>query len=320
MSSLADRLAESAEPHRYELLAYCYRMTGSFHDAQDLVQETMVRAWRSAHTFDGGRGSLRTWLYAIATRVCLTALADARRRELPADLSEPSTVVDIHRITANDDMAWLEPFPVGAAASPDPAAMAAQRDGVRLAFVAALQHLAPLQRAVLILRDVLVFSAADAAALLETTPAAVNSALQRAHAKIADVAPADQDAVDVTEPEQRELLARYVAAFENHDVSALTTVLRDDVRLQMPPQMAWYLGRELVMEFLAVGFGYGGTYRMVPTAANGDAAFGLYRRRDSPSFEPLNLQVLTLGREGVARIDVFPRPGLMVEFGLPERL
>ncbi|GAB3808867.1 sigma-70 family RNA polymerase sigma factor [Humibacter antri] len=320
MSLQADLMAQTAETHRRELIAYCYRMTGSLHDAQDLVQETMVRAWRSAETYDRERGSVRTWLYRIATNVCLTVLADARRRVLPAELSGPSSDAEVGHLTQASEIAWLEPFPDSRGSEFDPAAAIEQRESIRLAFVAALQHLAPLQRAVLVLRDVLAFSASDAAELLDTTPAAVNSALQRARARVEEVAPNGDDANELSEPQKREFLDRYVRAFETHDIQALTRILCDDVLLQMPPQQEWFAGRDPVAAFLATGFARGGTFRMVPTAANGCPAFGLYRRRDTPCFEPLNLQVVTLAAGGVARIDAFQSSGLFAAFEMPERL
>jgi RNA polymerase sigma-70 factor (ECF subfamily) len=321
MTVVADRMTEAAEPHRGELLAYCYRMTGSLHDAQDLVQETMLRAWRSAETYDPGRASVRTWLYRIATNLCVDALADAKRRALPTDLSEPSTVTDVNLLIRSPEIPWLEPFPDSALDHRDPAALAAERESVRLAFIAALQHLPPLQRAVLILRDVLAFRAAETAALLDTSSAAVNSALQRARAQLATAMPDEGGLKEPTEQELRELLHRYVTAFESMDVDALKQALRDDALLQMPPVLAWFLGREAIAEFFGTTFARGGEYRFVPVGdANGLPAYALYRRRGTPDFEALNLHLFTVGADGVARIDVFHDTGLFPAFGLPVKL
>jgi RNA polymerase sigma-70 factor (ECF subfamily) len=318
MTVVADRMTQAAESHRAELLAYCYRMTGSLHDAQDLVQETMLRAWRSAETYDPGRASVRTWLYRIATNLCVDALAAAKRRALPADLSAPSTVSDVNELVASPEIPWLEPFPDSGLDHRDPAALAAERESVRLAFVAALQHLPPLQRAVLILRDVLAFRAAETAALLETTPTAVNSALQRARAQLAAAMPDESGLKEPTEQELRGLLDRYVAAFESKDLDALKRALRDDALLQMPPYAAWFLGRDAIAEFFATVFARGGDYRLVPVGeANARPAYALYRRRGTPGFEALNLHLFTVGADGVARVDVFHAPDLFPAFGLP---
>jgi RNA polymerase sigma-70 factor (ECF subfamily) len=317
MTVVADRMTEAAEPHRGELLTYCYRMTGSLHDAQDLVQETMLRAWRSAETYDPGRASVRTWLYRIATNLCVDALADAKRRALPADLSEPSTVPDVNQLIRSPEIPWLEPFPDSALDHRDPAALAAERESVRLAFIAALQHLPPLQRAVLILRDVLAFRAAETAALLDTSSAAVNSALQRARTQLATAMPDEGVLEEPTEQGLRDLLHRYVSAFESMDVDALKKALRDDALLQMPPVLAWFLGRESIAEFFGTTFARGGEYRFVPIdPANGCPAYALYRRRGTPDFEALNLHLFTVGADGVARIDVFHDTDLFPAFGL----
>lgn len=319
---VAERMTEAAESHRGELLAYCYRMTGSLHDAQDLVQETMLRAWRSASTYDPDRASVRTWLYRIATNLCVDALADAKRRALPADLSAPSTVTDVRQLNRGPEIPWLEPFPDSALDHRDPATLAAERESVRLAFIAALQHLPPLQRSVLILRDVLAFRAAETAELLETTAAAVNSALQRARAQLAAAMPDEGGLKEPTEQELRDLLDRYVTAFESMDLDALKRALRDDALLQMPPFTAWFRGPEAIAEFFGTVFAIrGGEYRFVPIEeANGCPAFGLYRRRGTADFEALNLHLFTVGADGVARIDVFHDASLFPAFGLPAKL
>src|SRR3954471_3967580 len=234
-----------ADPYRRELLAHCYRMLGSVHDAEDLVQETYLRAWRAFEKFEG-RSTLRTWLYRIATSACLTALESRGRRPLPAGLGGPSETGG-QPLEASPEVAWLEPYPT----DDDPAAVGAERESMRLAFIAALQHLPPRQRAVLILRDVLAWRAAEVAELLDTSTAAVNSALQRARAQLQLVGPAEDDPAGPLDRRHRVLLDRYVAAFENSDVDALLRLLQDDVTLEMPPEPVWYAGRDLVASFVA---------------------------------------------------------------------
>ena len=209
-----------ADPYRRELLAHCYRMLGSVHDAEDLVQETYIRAWRAYDRFEG-RSSLRTWLYKIATRTCLTALESRERRPMPTGLGAPSSTADAE-LVAKQEIPWLEPVPdtmVGA----DPAAVVTSRESIRLALIAALQHLAPKQRAVLILCEVLNWRAAEVAELLGTTTAAVNSALQRARAQLDKVSPSEDTVVEPTAAQQKEMIDRYVTAFENKDMPAIRT-------------------------------------------------------------------------------------------------
>ncbi|MVU81090.1 sigma-70 family RNA polymerase sigma factor [Nocardia sp. ET3-3] len=317
MTATVDDVVAVADSHRSELLAYCYRMTGSLHDAEDLVQEIQVRAWKAAESYDPQRASLRTWLYRIATNVCLTALKSAERRALPVDLSQPNPVVGADPLPRHHELPWLEPFPDALLGEGDPAAVVAVRESVRLAFVAALQHLPPLQRAVLILRDVLALRANEVAGLLDTSTAAVNSALQRAHAQLSGV---DAGPAELTDAEQRDLLNRYVEAFESMDVDALKRILREDALLQMPPILAWFLGRDAVTAFLARVFGRGEAFRLLPTRANDRPALAAYVRRDGGVFEAANLHVLTLDTGGVARMDIFHDPDLFRVFGLPDRL
>src|ERR1700689_922934 len=265
---------EQAAPFRAELIAHCYRMLGSVHDAEDLVQETYLRGWRGYQTFEE-RAALRTWLYRIATTACLRALQNRARRVLPAGLGDssidPETNLDAN-IGAHE---WLEPIPD--ALTPETAVTA--RQSIRLAVMTALQELPARQRAVLILRDVVQFSAAEVAELLETTPAAVNSSLQRARAHLAEVSPTEEDAVDPDDAKRRELLDRYCAAFENADMAALTELLQAAVKLEMPPVPVWFTGRDAVMRFLAVrAFTRAGDIVMIPTAANGQPAVAEYRR------------------------------------------
>ncbi len=308
-------LPSSAEQYRRELLAHCYKMTGSVHDAEDLVQETYLRAWRSYHSFEG-RASVRTWLYRIATNVCLTALEGKDRRPLPTGLGQPgSTAGD--PLDERGEVPWLGPVP-DALVSPEGAAEA--RDSIRLAFVAALQHLPARQRAVLILRDVLRWKAAEVAEALETTTAAVNSALQRAHAQMERVRASQEPAAEPT-PEQRVLLDRYVQAFWEKDIDAIVSMLARDATWEMPPFAAWYQGAANIGRLIDTQCP-GGRHDMpmLATRANGQPAFGLYMRQPDGDFLPFQLQVLALGADGIEHVAAFFEPGLFATFGLPERL
>jgi RNA polymerase sigma-70 factor (ECF subfamily) len=315
-------LAQASEAYRGELLAHCYRMLGSLQDAEDLVQETMLRAWRFASGYDESRGSVRTWLYRIATNACLSHLEGRQRRALPVDLNGPSQVADVAKVERHLEIPWLEPFPDALMTSADPSAVVEAREGIRLAFIAALQHLPPRQRAVLILRDVLAMPAAEVAELLEMTVASVNSALQRARAQIEAVSPSADDAglVQPSDDAARDLLDRYISAFTTMDVEALKGTLREDALLQMPPFPEWFLGRDSIVAFLATGFARGGAYRFAATRANGQPALGLYRRRGDDVYRFLHLQVMTVTETGLARIDGFHADGLYAPFGLPEVL
>src|SRR3982751_4633368 len=267
-----------ADPYRRELLAHCYRMLGSVHDAEDLVQETYLRAWRSYDRFEG-RSSLRTWLHRIATRACLTALESRSRRPLPTGLGNPSGD-PADDLVERSEVPWLEPVPdamVGADGS-DPAAIVTSKESIRLALIAALQHLPPRQRAVLILRDVLQWKAAEVAEVLETTTVAVNSTLQRARAQLEQAAPAEDKIHEPSGADQRELLDRYVTAFENKDISAIVELFTKDAVWEMPPFDAWYQGAETIGRLIdtqcpARG---PGDMRLLATQANGQPAFGLY--------------------------------------------
>src|SRR5215471_18646890 len=303
---------------RGELLAHCYRMLGSADEAEDLVQETYLRAWRSYAGFEG-RASVRTWLYRIATNVCLTALERRGRRPLPSGLGAPSSDPETP-VIAGPEVPWLQPFPdvLLAGRREDPAAVAASRAGIRLAFVAALQHLSARQRAVLILRDVLEWPAAQVADLLGTTTTAVNSGLRRARAQLAQALPAEDELAEPAEPDRRALLDRFAAAVENADASALAQLLREDVTLEMPPLPAWFAGREAVTRFFATQvLAAPGLFRMVPTMANGQPAFAAYRRGRDGAYEAHALQVLTVTAAGVARLVIFLEPALFRAFGLP---
>jgi RNA polymerase sigma-70 factor (ECF subfamily) len=312
---------ELADPYRRELLAHCYRMLGSIHDAEDLVQETFLRAWRSYGDFEG-RSSLRTWLYRIATNVCLTAIDQRGRRPMPSGLGAPSDEPE-RPVVASPEVPWLEPAPdavLGADAA-DPATIVAARESTRLAFVAALQHLPAKQRVVLILRDVLKWRAAEVAELLGTSTAAVNSALQRARAQLEQDAPARDELVEPTDPAQRDLLARYAKAFEDADITGLIELFKEDVVWEMPPFPEWFVGAETVVRLiLAQCAPAPGDIRMVPAAANAQPAFGLYMRDEEGVHRAYQLQVLSVTGDGVAHVSVFFDTSLFPLFGLAEHL
>ncbi|WP_063731221.1 sigma-70 family RNA polymerase sigma factor [Streptomyces sp. RTd22] len=310
------------EPYRVQLTGYCYRMLGSAFEAEDAVQETMVRAWRGLDRFEG-RSALRSWLYRIATNVCLDMLNGSKRRARPMDLTSVSSATPA-TLTAQPEATWVGPVPDGQvlADGGDPAEVAAQRDAVRLAFVAALQHLAPRQRAVLILREVLAWKASEVAELLDTTVASVNSALQRARATLAASEISDTDPVKPLDEEQRALLARYVDAFERYDLDSLTSLLHEDATLSMPPYELWLRGHDDIRTWLlGHGIGCRGS-RLVPTVANGAPAFGQYRPGGpGGGHEPWALQVLEISAGRITGLNSFlDTERLFPLFGLPDRL
>jgi RNA polymerase sigma-70 factor (ECF subfamily) len=303
---------------RGELLAHCYRMLGSIDEAEDLVQETYLRAWRSFDGFEG-RSSVRTWLYRIATNVCLTAIERRARRPLPSGLGAPAADPQAP-VVAGPEVPWLQPVPDALLAGPDtdPAAVAASHAGIRLALVAALQYLSARQRAMLILRDVLDWPAAEVADLLGTTTTAVNSGLRRARAQLAQALPAEDELAEPAEPQRRALLERFAAAFERADIKALAELLREDVALEMPPLLTWFSGRETVTGFLAsTAFAVPGQLRLIPVAANGQAAFAAYLRQPDGSFSAYAITVPMVTSTGIARIITFFSPALFEPFGLP---
>jgi RNA polymerase sigma-70 factor, ECF subfamily len=319
-TGLAEPAGETLERHRVELTAYCYRMLGSAFDAEDAVQETLTRAWRGLGRFER-RATLRTWLYRIAGNVCLDMLSAGRRRARPMDLSGPGPV-DASALVALAGETWIEPIPDDRVlpAAGDPGELALLRETVRLAFIAALQHLPPRQRAVLILREVLGWSAAEVAGLLETSVPSVNSALQRARATMAsrDVAEADPAAPD--DPAQRELLARYVDAFQRYDMDALTALIHEDATQSMPPYDLWLAGREAVLGWWV---GPGAACRgsvLVPVAANGVPAFGQYKPSGPDgAYEPWAVQVLQISGGRVTDFTFFlDTDRLFPLFGLPD--
>ncbi|MBU2668368.1 sigma-70 family RNA polymerase sigma factor [Actinoplanes bogorensis] len=322
MSDVATPIETQLEGFRSELTAYCYRMLGSAFEAEDAVQDTMVRAWKSYEGFEG-RSALRSWLYRIATNVCLTMLGSAQRRARPMDLAPAGSGQATHPGEPRPDEIWVGPVPDGRvlAAVADPAQVVADRESIRLAFVAALQHLPPKQRAVLILREVLAWSAQEVADLLELSVPSVNSALQRARATIA----ATDKGAQVVEPddeEQKKLLARYVQAFEAYDLTALTALLHEDATLSMPPLPLWLRGTDDIVAWMTgTGAGCEGS-RLVPTVANGMPAFAQYRpATDGDGHTPWALIVLEITDGRISGINNFlDTERLFPLFGLPARL
>ena len=313
---------QSLEQHRSELTGYCYRMLGSSFEAEDAVQDTMVRAWRSIDRFEG-RAALRSWLYRIATNVCLDMLNGRQRRARPMDLGPAGSADAEFRAGILPEAAWLEPIPDSRtiAAEADPAELAASRETLRLAFVNALQHLPPRQRAVLILREVLRWQATEVAELLDTSVASVNSALQRARAQLSDNDLTPETPVAPLDDEQRALLDRYVAAFEDYDMDALTGLLQEDATLSMPPFELWLQGAGEVRKwFEGHGIGCKGS-RLLPITANGSPGFAQYRPSAGGGWEPWALQVLEISDGRIAHLNSFlDTQRLFPLFGLPDRL
>jgi RNA polymerase sigma-70 factor (ECF subfamily) len=308
------------EQHRGELTGFCYRMLGSAFEAEDAVQDTMVRAWRASDRFEG-RSSVRSWLYRIATNVCLDMLKSRKQRALPMDLATAATADSMLPDTLAEH-AWVEPIPDGRVfgAGGDPAEQAVSRETIRLAFVTALQHLPPRQRAVLILRDVLCWRASEVARLLETTVASVNSALQRARTTLADRGVAGTSPSEPTDDAQRRVLARYVDTFERFDIEALVSLLREDATHSMPPYPMWLRGSEEIGRWLrGPGAACRGS-RLVPVGANGSPAFAQYRASGpGGSLEPFSVQVLDVADGKITGFTHFLEPQLFPLFGLPAR-
>jgi len=315
----SDEFALLAAPYRRELLAHCYRMLGSVDDAEDQVQETLLRAWRSYADFEG-RSSMRTWLHRIATNACLRALESRSRRPLPSGLSGPAPGPDGPYPAGGADTPWLQPMPdtlVGDAGA-DPASVVASRASLRLALVAALQYLPPRQRAVLILQDVLDWRAAEVADLLGTSTVAVNSALQRARSQPAALVPAEDELREPTDPQVQNLLARYAAAFEAADVAGLTALLSADVTLEMPPMPFWFSGREVIVSFLAQRvLRTPGAFRMLPIGANMQPAIAAYERDADGTYHAHAIQVLDITGSGISGIVSFNDASLFRSFALP---
>jgi RNA polymerase sigma-70 factor, ECF subfamily len=307
--------AEQLEQYRRELTGYCYRMLGSIHEAEDAVQDTMLRAWRALATFED-RAGLRPWLYRIATNVCIDMLKGRSRRALPMDVA-PVATGELRRGDRRPEATWIQPAPDSMVLPPDadPAESVVSRESVRLAFIAALQHLAPRQRAVLVLRDVLRWRAAEVAELLETSVDAVNSALRRARAALAavdrDTAPSEPSAAD------RDLLAAYIDAFERSDVDALAGLLRDDAILEMPPFELWMRGPDDIRRWLLAVDAFDQEH-LTPVDANGSPAVAVYRPQ-APGLRPtaFSIQVLDIVAGRISAIHVFLDPALFELFGLP---
>jgi RNA polymerase sigma-70 factor (ECF subfamily) len=314
-------LSERLEAHRAELTGHCYRMLGSAFEAEDAVQETFIRAWRAYDRFEG-RAAFRSWLYRIATNVCLDMLTSRQRRARPVDLSAAKSA-DAPLGAALPEATWIEPIPDERVVPTggDPAEVAVARESIRLAFVAALQHLPPRQRAVLILREVLRWHADEVAELLDTSVASVNSALQRARATIAERKLTDGDAGKPLDDGQQALLARYVDAFERYDMDALTSVLHEDASWSMPPYELWLQTHEDVVKWcLGPGFACRGS-RLVATWANGSPAFGQYKPAPEGGHAAWSLQVVELDGDRIAGITFFlDTERFFPMFGLPLRL
>jgi RNA polymerase sigma-70 factor (ECF subfamily) len=315
-----------AEQHGKALQLHCYRMTGSLHDAEDLVQETFLRAWRGLERFEG-RASMRNWLYRIATNACLNALARRKiaRRVLPESQSAPAS--DMPSAKPAFEVAWLEPYPDTALediadSAPGPDARYELREAVQLAFMAALQHLPARQRAVILLRDVLGWSAHETAEALETSVAAVNSILQRARATLEKHQAHAKPRVHATVADsQRTLLDAYLRAWQSCDVDAFAALLIDDAILSMPPWPLWYRGRHTIASFFAWTHRPGGhgPFRLLPTAANGQPAFAFYSRADS-AWRAHSIQLLTIEDSSISQMTSFVDASLFDAFGCPQEL
>jgi RNA polymerase sigma-70 factor, ECF subfamily len=312
--AIEPEFVRTTERYRRELLVHCYRMLGSVDDAEDVVQETYIRAWRSYSRFEG-RSSVRTWLYQIATNATLTALEHHSRRVLPSGLGAPSDDPATDAVPAGPGVRWLEPIPdeLIAPESDDPAAIVAGRVSLRLALIAGLQRLPARQRAVLILRDVLSFRAHEVAAMLGTSTAAVKSALQRARAGLEDVGAGEL--TEPGEPRARSLLEQYMAAFERSDMSLLERVLRDDAALEMAGSTTWFAGKRTCVPYIRRFLRAPGDWRMVPTLANGQPAALAYERDQGGVYAPFAVAVLTVSAAGIGRITLFSDAAVLERFG-----
>ena len=309
---------QRAAQFRPELLAYCYRMLGAAHDAEDLVQDTYLRAWRARGQYDESRASLRTWLYRIATNVCLTALESRSRRPLPSGFVAPRTVDAPFEVGV--EVTWLQPLPDAMLGLADPVAQVIHRSSLRLAFVAALQQLSARQRGALILRDVLGFSAAEAAPILGTTVAAVNSSLQRARARLSQTPLGQGELMEPSAAEQRAWVDRYIEAFERADVEGLKKLLADDVLMEMPPLVNWFIGPQNYGAFMDWVFDVNGTdWRVLPIGANCQPGFAAYNRVGD-EYQLHTLQIFTVAVRGISRNSVFQDAAIFASFNLPETL
>jgi RNA polymerase sigma-70 factor (ECF subfamily) len=318
----ATGIEEHMERYRRELVGFCYRMTGSVDEAEDLVQETYLRAWRGHERFEG-RSSLRTWLYRIATNVCLTAVERRRRRPLPTGLGPPTLDPYAPTRPAAPEVAWLEPAPDRLVIDEraDPAEVVAARQRVRLALVAGIQVLPPRQRAAFIVCDVLSVPAAEAAEMLGVSVAAVKSLLQRARARLAEVSLTDEGLAEPTDDGARRVLDRYLAAFEKSDLAELERLLADDAVLEMTGTTSWYSGKATCIPFIAAqAIGRAGDWRMLPLRACGQLAAGAYHLGSDQAYHPFSVVVLATTSTHITRISLFAQPALFTSFGLPPRL
>ena len=318
MTTKLEGFERSLEPFRPELLAYCYRMLGSAHDAEDLVQDTYLRAWRAREQYDETRSSLRTWLYRIATNVCLTALEVRGRRPLPSGVvaaSDPQGP-----LVPGENVAWLQPLPDSWLDSGDPAAAELDRSSLRLAFASALQHLSARQRGALILRDVLRFSSSETAEILGTSVASVNSSLQRARARVKELGGEPAHGSEPSASEQRAWIDRYMKAFEHADVEGIKRLLTQDVIMEMPPMVNWFSGPDNYGLFMDWVFEIAGTdWRLEAVAANNQPGFAAYRRVGD-RYELHTLQIFTVTPAGITRNSVFQDPEIFTTFGLRAEL
>ena len=318
VTTKADGFDRLVEPFRTELLAYCYRMLGSAHDAEDLVQDTYLRAWRAREQYDETRSSLRTWLYRIATNACLTALEVRGRRPLPSGLVAAS---DPLGPLVRGENAWLQPLPDSLLDAGDPARAVIDRSSLRLAFAAALQHLSARQRGALILRDVLGFSAAEAADILGTTVVSVNSALQRARTRVKEAGAGPEPLSEPSAADQRAWVDRYMAAFQRADIEGLKRLLTQDVLMEMPPMLNWFTGPGNYGLFMGWVFAAAGKdWLLKEVAANGgQPGFAAYRRAGG-GYELHTLQIFTVTAGGISRNSVFQDADVFASFGLAAEL
>jgi len=310
------------DQYRAELLAHCYRLLGSVHDAEDALQEALVRAWRGYEAFEG-RSSVRTWLYRIATNACMRFLEQRNRRPLPSGLGAPASNPDEPVLGPTGDVAWLEPFPDAllSSATLDPAAVVAARSGLRLTVVAALQRLPVRQRTVFILRDVLGWRAAEVASLLDASVIAVNSALQRAREQVRAMSLRPEDAREPAARADQELVDRYAKAIEDADAPALIALLAEDATFEMPPMPAWFCGRPAIGRFFETRIlAYPGKFTLLKVTANGQPAFAVYRREENGTRRAHGIQVLTTAGPRITGITAFLDPSLFPLFGQPPAL
>ncbi|MEV0028637.1 RNA polymerase subunit sigma-70 [Nocardia sp. NPDC050793] len=307
------------EPFRTELLAYCYRMLGSAHDAEDLVQDTYLRAWRARDQYDATRSSLRTWLYRIATNACLTALQGRGGRPLPSGLV--AAAAPLGPLVRGEHAAWLQPLPDSLLDTGDPVGTVIDHSSLRLAFASALQHLSARQRGALILREVLSFSAAETAEILDTTVVSVNSSLQRARTRLKEIGVGLERVSEPSTAEQRAWVERYMAAFVQADIEGLKRLLTEDVIMEMPPMFNWFSGRSNYGLFMEWVFEMAGKdWLLERVAANGgQPGFAAYQRVDG-RYELHTLQIFTVTAEGISRNSVFQDPAIFAAFGLAARL